>query len=96
MMRTTSFLLALAVALSAGAADFNILKYGVRADTARLSTAALQKAIDDCSRAGGGRVVVPAGGYKIGSVVLKSNVHLYLEEGATLYGSTDIRDYLPM
>ena len=96
MMRTTSFLLALAVALSAGAADFNILKYGARADTARLSTAALQKAIDDCSRAGGGRVVVPAGGYKIGSVVLKSNVHLYLEEGATLYGSTDIRDYLPM
>ena len=95
-MRTSSFLLALGIALCAGASDFNIVKYGARADTTRLSTAALQRAIDDCSKAGGGRVIVPAGSYKIGSIVLKSNVHLYLENGATLYGSTDIRDYRPM
>ena len=41
-------------------------------------------------------MVVPAGQYKIGSIVLKSDVHLYLEQGATLYGSTDLKDYLPM
>ena len=96
MRRIAASLLALSLAMLAGAADFNILKYGAKSDTARLSTTALQRAIDDCSKAGGGRVVVPAGSYKIGTVVLKSNVHLYLEQGATLYGSTDIRDYRPM
>ena len=95
-MRKVSFLLALCVAFCAGATDFNILKYGARADTTRLSTAALQRAIDDCSKAGGGRVVVPAGGYKIGTIILKSDVHIFLENGATLYGSTDIKDYRPM
>ena len=78
------------------AADYNIMNYGAKSDTTRLSTAALQQAIDDCSEAGGGRVVVPAGIYKIGTVILKSDVHLYLEQGATLYGSTDLKDYLPM
>lgn len=82
--------------LNAKAADFNILDYGAKSDTTQLSTSALQQAIDDCSQAGGGRVVVPAGQYKIGTVVLKSHVHLYLEQGATLYGSTNLDDYLPM
>ncbi len=82
--------------MHASAGDFNIVKYGAKADTTRLSTAALQRAIDDCSKAGGGRVGVPAGDYKIGTIILKSDVHLYLENGATLYGSTDIRDYRPM
>ena len=78
------------------ARDYNIMDYGARQDTTVLSTEALQRAIDDCSRAGGGRVVVPTGSYKIGSIILKSDVHLYLEHGATLYGSTDLKDYLPL
>ncbi len=82
--------------LNVKAADFNIRDYGAKSDTTQLSTSALQQAIDDCSKAGGGRVVVPAGQYKIGTVVLKSHVHLYLEQGATLYGSTNLDDYLPM
>ncbi|MBQ7180600.1 MAG: glycoside hydrolase [Bacteroidaceae bacterium] len=96
MSKKTFLFFALSIAMQAGAADYNIVRYGAKADTTRLSTVALQRAIDDCSKAGGGRVVVPAGDYKIGSIVLKSDVHLYLEKGATLYGSTDIRDYLPM
>lgn len=82
--------------LSSHAADYNILKYGAVSDTTRLSTKALQRAIDECSKAGGGRVVVPRGSYKIGTIVLKSNVHLHLEIGATLYGSTNIKDYIPL
>lgn len=78
------------------AADFNIVKYGAVSDTTKLSTKALQRAIDICSAAGGGRVVVPAGSYKIGSIFLKSNVHLHLERGATLYGSTKLEDYKPV
>ena len=84
------------MAVPSEAADYNILNYGAKSDTTVLSTAALQQAIDDCSKAGGGRVLVPAGIYKIGTIILKSDVHLYLEQGSTLYGSTDLRDYLPM
>ena len=84
------------VAIPTMAADYNIVNYGAKSDTTLLSTQAIQKAIDACSNAGGGRVIVPAGSYKIGTLVLKSHVHLYLEHGATLYGSTDLNDYLPM
>lgn len=83
-------------AMVAKAADYNIVKYGAVNDTTKLSTMAVQKAIDDCSAAGGGRVVVPTGNYKIGTIILKSNVHMHLEQGATLYGSTDLKDYLPL
>lgn len=78
------------------ARTFDITEYGAVNDTTRISTTAIQQAIDDCYKAGGGRVVVPAGDFKTGSIFLKDNVHLYLEEGATLYGSTDIKDYIPV
>ena len=81
--------------ISLSARTFDICDYGAVSDTTILSTAAIQKAIDVCSEAGGGRVVVPTGDFKTGSLQLKSNVHLYLEEGATLYGSTSIDDYIP-
>lgn len=82
--------------MAAEAADYNIVSYGAVNDTAKLSTEAVQRAIDECSEAGGGRVVVPVGGYKIGTIVLRSNVNLHLEHGATLYGSTRLEDYKPM
>ena len=82
--------------IGAIAADYNIVSYGAKSDTTVLSTAAIQQAIDDCSKAGGGRVIVPAGQYKIGTIILKSDVHLFLEQGATLFGSTDLKDYKPM
>lgn len=85
-----------AAALTAEARVYDITDYGAVSDTMRLSTAAVQKAIDSCNAAGGGTVSVPAGNYKIGSIVLRSNVTLNLENGATLYGSTDIADYRPM
>ena len=78
------------------AKDYNIVDYGAKNDTTVLSTQALQRAIDDCSQAGGGRVVVPTGNYKIGSIELRSHVHLHIELGATLYGSTRLEDYRPM
>jgi len=86
----------IAVATKLAARDYNILNYGAQSDTSLLSTQALQQAIDECSQTGGGRVVVPTGNYKIGTIILKSNVHLHLEQGATLYGSTRLADYLPV
>ena len=98
-MRKTILMTTLILSLWAGKAearDYNIVAYGAKTDTTMLSTKAVQQAIDDCAKAGGGRVVVPTGQYKIGSIVLKSGVNLYLEQGATLFGSTDLKDYLPM
>ena len=89
-------LLLAAIFNNAKGLDYNIVDYGAKADTTELSTTALQRAIDACAAAGGGRVTVPAGNYKTGSIRLKSNVNLYLEHGATLYGSTDLKDYTPM
>ncbi len=90
-----SVLILFVVVATASAADYNIKKFGAVSDTTKYSTKAIQKAIDACSKAGGGRVLVPAGNYKIGTIVLKSNVNLHLEIGATLYGSTHIEDYVP-
>ena len=89
-------MLLLAGHIAADARDYNIIDYGAKNDTTVLSTAALQQAIDDCSKAGGGRVVVPAGMYKTGTLVLRSHVNLHLETGATLYGSTRLEDYRQM
>ena len=76
------------------AADYNIKDYGAVAKKTHLSTAAIQKAIDECAAKGGGRVVVPKGKWLTGALVLKSGVTLYLEKKATLYGSTDPRHYV--
>ena len=54
---------------------------------------AIQKAIDEVSAAGGGRVTVPAGVYESGSIRLKSGVELHLEKGAMLRGGTRSEDY---
>ena len=95
---TRLLLTAIAILLTASvsAADYNILDFGAKADTTALSTQAIQQAIDKCSAQGGGRVVIPAGNFKTGTIVLKSNVNLHLSHGATLYGSTRLDDYRPM
>lgn len=96
MKRNLLLTLSLAIGITAAARVFDITSYGAVSDTTRLSTSAIQKAIDECSLAGGGQVLVPTGSYKTGSIFLKSNVDLHLESGATLYGSTDIADYTPV
>lgn len=67
----------------------------VSAGDAASATAALQKKIDKASLSGGGTVRIGAGTHVIGSLYLKSNVTLFLEEGAVLKGSSDRRDYNP-
>jgi polygalacturonase len=74
------------------AANYNIIDYGAKGDGATKNTLAIQKAIDACSKTGG-RVIFPAGKFLSGTIILKSNVVLYFEAGATLLGSTDINDY---
>ncbi|MBI4892492.1 MAG: glycoside hydrolase family 28 protein [Acidobacteria bacterium] len=72
---------------------YDVRRLGASGTGKTLDTAVLNRAIDACSASGGGVVYLPPGSYLTGTVVLKSNVTLYLEAGATLLGSTDIRDY---
>ncbi len=58
-------------------------------------TKEIQQAIDQTSSRGGGKVIIPKGNWNTGRISLKSNVNLHLEEGATLYFSGEIADYLP-
>ena len=94
--RILVFLFCLMASNGAVARDYLITDFRAVADTSQLSTQAIQSAIDACAAAGGGRVVVPAGHFKTGSIVLKSHVNLHLENGAVLYGSTRLEDYRKM
>ena len=62
--------------------DYSILRYGAVADGVTNCAAAIQQAVDAAAAAGGGRVIVPAGRFLSGSVLLKDNVELHLESGA--------------
>ena len=53
-----------------------------------------QKLIDDAALAGGGVVTVPPGRHLTKGLILKSNVELHLEKGATLEGSSNVIDYV--
>ena len=76
--------------------EFIITNYGAKADGKTLSTTAIQKAIDAAFNNKGGIVVFPKGQFLSGSIQLKSNVSLCLEEGAVLLGSTNPKDYYKM
>jgi polygalacturonase len=76
--------------------DYSITNYGAVADGKTLATEAIRKAIDECHKKGGGRVVVPAGEFLTGAIHLKSNVNLHVSKGATVKFSTNPKDYLPI
>ena len=72
--------------------NYLITDFGAAGDGKTLNTAAIQKAVDDCTSSGGGRVIVPAGRFLSGTICLKSNVDLHLESGAELISSLDPAD----
>jgi hypothetical protein len=63
---------------------------GAAGDGKTNDTMALQQTIDRCSVLGGGEVLVPAGDYSTGALVLRSNVTLRLEQGARILGVADL------
>ena len=68
-------------------------KFGAKGDGVAKDTVAIQSAIDACATMGGGTVRLTAGKYLSAPIVLKSNVTLHLDKGATLLGSPDHGDY---
>lgn len=75
--------------------QYNILNFGAQGDGVTNDAAAIQAAIDTCSNAGGGQVYVPGGKvYLSGSIELKSNVNLYLEQGSMIKASENLADFI--
>lgn len=76
--------------------DFSILKYGAKAGGEIDCREAINNAINAASKAGGGRVVVPAGVFLTGAIRLRSNVNLHVSKGATLKFATNAKAYEPV
>jgi len=72
---------------------FNVKDYGATGHKVDDARPCIQKAIDACSKAGGGVVVVPAGEYTSGTLHLRSHVRFQVERGATLLASPNPKDY---
>ena len=71
----------------------SVMDFGAKGDGVTLDTEAIQAAIDHIAQKGGGVVTVPVGTYISGSIWLRSNIELHLEDGAVIKGSSDINDY---
>jgi hypothetical protein len=73
---------------------FDVKVMGAQGDGVSDDTAGIQRAIEACSRAGGGRVLFPPGRYLAGSLRLHSGVELHLLEESRLIGSKNLNDYV--
>ena len=71
----------------------SVLDFGACNDGTALATEAIQKAIDQTNEKGGGTVIIPAGVYVTGPLVLKSNIRLHVEQGALVVFSPDFSLY---
>lgn len=79
--------------LPSQAKDYKASLFGIKSDGITLNTGSIQTAVDFISENGGGRLLFYVGRYLTGSVELKSNVTIHLEEGAVLVGVPSIYDY---
>ena len=72
---------------------FNIIKFGAKADGISFNTESINAAIEACNKKGGGTVLVPAGLWLTGPIVLKSDVNLHLQKNALLQFTDDFSRY---
>lgn len=72
---------------------YNTKRFGAINDGKTLNTKAIQDAIDQCFKKGGGVVVFDTGAYLTGSVFIKKGVNLVIGKGVTILGSQNIEDY---
>lgn len=63
---------------------YNVKTYGAKGDGKTIDSGAINKAIEDASKNGGGTVFIPAGNYLSFSIRLKSNINLHIDQGATI------------
>ena len=88
-----ALLLGLLCLTQVSAKDYNASLFGIKSNGTTLNTTAIQKAIDYISEKGGGTLQFYVGRYLTGTLFLKPNVTINLNEGAVLVGSTNPYDY---
>ncbi|MDR2775468.1 MAG: polygalacturonase [Tannerella sp.] len=93
IIKSALFLFIILCVTSCANNDNVMKKHGIVNDGKTLNTKALQSAIDECSKNGGGTVRLTEGKYLTGTIVLKDNVTIHLEKEAVILGSRDIADY---
>lgn len=74
----------------------SVKDYGADPDGIVKCTGIINHLIDSLAGSGGGTLYFPAGTYFTGPIILKSNITLYVDAGATIEFSDDFDDYLPM
>lgn len=72
---------------------FSVRDYGATGDGVTSDTAAINQAIEACSKTGGGQVLFPPGRYLTGTIHLRDRTTLFLSAGATLLGTTNLVEY---
>jgi polygalacturonase len=93
-----NILIILSVILIGGCAKtrpgrYLITDFGAKPGENNINTEAITKAVNACAENGGGTVVIPAGTFYSGTIILKSNVELLLDHGSVLAGSGNMADY---
>ena len=73
--------------------EWNVFDFGALGNGITLDTQAIQTAIDECHKAGGGKVCLSNGCFLSGTLYMKDNVELHIETGAKLLGSRHAKDY---
>jgi hypothetical protein len=89
-----SALLLMGVSGTLGAADYFARDFGAVPDGMTVNTVSIQAAIDFVSAHGGGKVVLDKGDYVSGSIYLKNDVTLWIDEDSALLGSLNPFDYI--
>ncbi len=72
---------------------YNIIDFGAKSDVSFNNQKAIQNAIDECNKNGGGMVLIPAGYYLTGPIEIKSNVNLHVCEGAYVQFTKSKEEY---
>ncbi len=72
--------------------SYDVRSFGAKGDGKTLDTAAINRAIDEATAAGGGTVCLCAGNYLCYSIHLKSKVAIYLDQGATIVAADPASD----
>jgi polygalacturonase len=70
---------------------YNVKQFGARGDSSNLDTDAINRAIEAATSAGGGTIYFPAGNYLSFSIRLKSNISIYLDNGANLIAALPVQ-----
>ena len=95
MIRTNAIIgVFLSLIIGAQASVYDVKEFGAVNDGATLNTQSIQKAINTCSKNGGGTVLLTGGGrFLTGTLYLKNHVTLHVDNGTVLLGSPNYADY---